>query len=379
MQLAGFIEAEKEAIVEQAVAFARTLAVLSAADLAQLRNHIPQILQSIADDLNTAQSESASIARSHGQAAAAHLHSEADEHGLQRARVGLSIEQVLAEYRALRSSVVRLWGAHPSAAEHDVQEIQRFNEAIDQAIAESVRAFVSETERRRQLFLAALGHDLRGPLNAVSLSTAALRHNGPPHIGRFVDVISRSVQRMGKLLGSLLDYNLVGLGGRMVLTTSTVNLDRECEEELEILRAANPGARIELEVAGDCRGVFDESRVREALGNLVSNAVRHGVSSSPIQVQVTGSDNTVELTVTNAVESAICDSELALLFEPMRRGTGNSSRRADDRSSLGLGLFITKEIAQAHGGAVKAVCHNELVSFSMSLPKTSALPDQPSA
>ncbi|OZI26016.1 hypothetical protein CAL26_01275 [Bordetella genomosp. 9] len=379
MHLAKFIEEEKEAIVEQAVEFARTLTALTSAKEALLRNHIPAILQSIAVDIRTDQSESASIAKSRGESAAGYLtlNSGADEHGLQRAQVGLSLEQVLAEYRALRSSVLRLWATHHSFAEHDISEIQRFNEAIDQAIAESVRAFVAETEKRRELFLAALGHDLRGPLNAVSLTAGAIRHTGPPETHRFVDVISRSVARMSRLLGSLLDYNLAKLDGHMVLATSIVNLDRECEEELEMLRAANPGARIEFEVAGDCRGVFDESRVREALGNLVSNAVRYGVSSRLIQVKVTGTDNTVELAVTNAVESAIPDTELALLFEPMRRGATNSSR-AEERASLGLGLFITREIARAHGGDVRAVCRDGLVSFGIWLPKTKALSDRSS-
>lgn len=153
--------------------FARTLAPFTAADDHRIRNHLPKLWQVIVKDLRQTQTVAASIAKSHGQALAAARLTEADLHGHQRAEMGLTIVHLLAEYRALRSSVLRLWMEEHAPGSGDVDDIGRFNEAMDQAIAESVRAFALETENRRQLFLAALGHDLRNPLNAVALTAQA--------------------------------------------------------------------------------------------------------------------------------------------------------------------------------------------------------------
>jgi signal transduction histidine kinase len=207
---------------------------------------------------------------------------------LQHAQLGLSIEQLLLEYRALRASVLRLWGEQHAPDGYTVGDVGRFNEAIDQALAESVRTFVAETESRKQIFLAALGHDLRGPLNAVVLTTDALVFDGPPELRLYTDVLARSTRRMTRLLASLLDYNLVGLGGHMELHCSELDLGQECNEELQILSAAFPTARIEVTLEGSLCGKFDASRVREALANLVSNAVQHGVASHLVQVELRG-------------------------------------------------------------------------------------------
>ena len=371
MRLATFIEQAEADIVAEAVAFARTLSVLGQGDEALLRNHIPEMLHTISADLRTAQSAIASIAKSRGEAAAAHVVTEADGHGKQRALAGLSIDQLVAEYRAMRASILRLWAKSGPPGADAVADITRFNEAVDQAIAESIRAYVKETESRRQFFLAALGHDLRGPLNAIALTAAALnldRANDPPQMAVHTRTLTRSAARMKQLLESLLDYNLIGLGRAMVLDLAPADLFHECEEEMSILRAAFPNARIELAAAGDCRGMFDASRIREALGNLVSNAAHHGELTEPVRVSVAGdSPDTVEISVTNAIREPISAAELVQLFDPMRRSSAKPA--SGQRTNLGLGLFIAQEIAKALGGAVNAVCQAKVICFTVSLPK----------
>ena len=81
------------------------------------------------------------------------------------------IEQMVAEYRALRATVLRLWTAASSSVQvEDLEDVTRFNEAVDQAIAESLQVFVTEVDRARDLFLGMLGHDLRGPLSTIASS-----------------------------------------------------------------------------------------------------------------------------------------------------------------------------------------------------------------
>lgn len=366
MRLDAFIEQDMQAIVEEAVAFARSLAALTEEDEAEVRDHIPKILEKIARDLRTTQSEEASIAKSKGQAAG-RLGTEADSHGLQRAKVGLSIEQVLAEYRALRSSVLRLWAKKFAPERTSIADIGRFNEAIDEAIAESIRAFVVETENRRRLFLAALGHDLRGPLHAISLAADTLTAPDLPKSPIAIDILRKGTSRLSGLLDSLLDFNLVGLGGKMKLSKSATDLEQHFEDELHLLRAASPGVQIDWVVLGDCVGTLDSSRMREALANLVSNAIKHGTPSQPVRVELQGLPTTIKLTVSNAIDEPIPASELAMLFEPLRRKAGKS--QSAERSHLGLGLFITREIANAHGGEVIGACHGSTISFTLSIPK----------
>src|SRR4029079_10978226 len=87
---------------------------------------------------------------------------------------------VVAEYRALRASVIRLWrDSNPSPDQHDLDDLTRFNESIDQSLTRAVRAYAVRVERSRNMFLAILGHDLRNPLNAMTLSAKVLTLQTP--------------------------------------------------------------------------------------------------------------------------------------------------------------------------------------------------------
>jgi signal transduction histidine kinase len=371
MQLATFIELSKEQILAESVAYARTIVSLKDEDEAVLRNHLPKVLSAISADLRTPQSRTESIEKSHGGAPASELGKEtaAETHGLMRARSGLHIEQVVAEYRALRSCVLRLWSeAETSPPGPDaVRDVGRFNEAIDQALAESVRVYATEVERWRQIFLGVIGHDLRTPLNAVSLTAEFLAQVAPEDLALPTERLRRSVSRMTSLLDSLLEYNRAGLGGGMTIERLPVDLAATCGDEVELQRDAFPGTRIELMVRGDTSGEFDGSRLREALGNLVTNAVKHGLPSEPVVVRLEGDDSSVRLAVENAVAGSISSSEFELLFEPLRRGA--VQRPGADRSHLGLGLFIVRQIARAHGGEVSGHCESRKVRFTLTLPK----------
>jgi signal transduction histidine kinase len=366
MRLARFIEEEREAIIGEAVEFARTLTVFSAADEAALRNHFPEILRDIATDMLTEQTEDESIAKSHGDAGT-DPSSDATFHGKQRALAGLRIDQVIAEYRALRASVLRLWRASKPDDCGFPLDIGRFNESIDQAIAESVGSFAKELEQRRQIFLAVVGHDLRGPLQAMTMSAAAVAQKCPPDLTKYADILVESAARMTTLLDSLLDYNLVGLGGALVVDLRPVDLYVECGQEIQILRAAYPRTKITFDSSGECKGRFDVSRVREALSNLVTNAAKYGDAELPVSIGIFGTAQGVTIKVSNGVKHCISSAELELLFDPGRRG--EASPTSGGRESLGLGLFITKEIVEAHGGEASVSCDGGMVTFELKLPK----------
>jgi signal transduction histidine kinase len=154
----------------------------------------------------------------------------------------------------------------------------------------------------------------------------------------------------------------------MAVHRSTVNLALVCREEVDLLQRALPLVKIELDVAGDTSGHFDGSRVREALANLVFNAAQYSPAGTPVAVAVHGRDHTVEVSTANESEP-IPREVLQNLFEPLRR---HSTAAGGPRSNLGLGLFIVREIAQAHGGDVSVSMAARRVSFKMVLPKAAA-------
>lgn len=376
MALADFIEENIVPIVDDAVEFTRTLLpACGHLDEAAIRDHLPMILQAVVADLRRPQTPRQEFDKSQGAAIARLLveESAAESHALLRAKAGFQIEQMVSEYRALRASVLRRWRAEGGAADaFGLDDIARFNEAIDQAIAESVAFFSREAQRWRNVFLAVLGHDLRGPLNAVLLTAELLAQLGSQApAGDYTDRLIRSGRRMQELLDSLLDYSRSTLGQGIGIVRNDVDLAEACRDELAIVGAALPGQKIELVVAGDTRGGFDASRVRESLGNLVFNAARYSTAGSTIVVTLAGDGTTLSLTVENAGPPIATDL-LPTLFDPLRRGALQAPDASQNRANLGLGLFIVQEVARAHGGDVQALSDNGKTRFTMTLPIGSA-------
>ena len=153
MRLADFILSNMESILVEWERFATTLlpAAASMTPLA-LRNEAKQILEAVATDLSTAQTRQAQIDKSLGRApkVMGAPATAAQTHAILRARSGFDINQLASEYRALRASVLRLWTEACQLGEINLEDVIRFNEAIDQALAESVQFFSEQVERARK-------------------------------------------------------------------------------------------------------------------------------------------------------------------------------------------------------------------------------------
>jgi len=369
MRLADFIEVNAADILEGAEAFARTQAPAGVALSAkELRNHLPQILQAIVADLRSHQTSEAQQAKSEGLALPrSGPESAASYHGRTRAIAGFDVNQMVAEYRALRAAVLRLWAADKTLSRDSLQDMVRFNEAIDQAVAESLAEYSSEVESWRQIFLGALGHDLRGPLTAVVFTADVLveKTRDTPY-ARYAERILSGGERMSKLLNDLLAYSKSKLGVGMEIHRELCDLGRMAADEIELLRAALPDVAIHFETSGTTQGRFDASRVREALHNLVTNAAKYGSADAAVDVEVAGDADHVRLSVRNA-GAPLSDDALHAMFDPLRRGARNAS--TGEHMSLGLGLFLVREIVTAHGGKVSASSADGFTTFLMALPR----------
>ena len=371
MRLADFILRDMESILVEWEAFASTLLPAAANMTAlDLREHAKKILQAVAKDLSTPQTKQAQMDKSWGRAPklVGAPETAAQTHAVLRARGGFDINQLASEYRALRASVLRLWTEGCRASEINLEDVIRFNEAIDQALAESVQSFSEQVEHARNLLLGMLGHDMRNPLNTILITASHLASlNAGAEISEAACRLIRSGASMKALLDDLVDFNRTKLGLGINVAPTNVNLSAAFVDELEELRGAHPGHRLELEVVGDTRGIWDGPRLRQLLRNLVSNAIKYGVPGGPVSVVLTGEEADVRLEVMNS-GPPIEPSALDQIFDPLRRGPGQQESHKLDEG-LGLGLYIVREVARAHGGEVYVHSDRAATVFGVRLPR----------
>ncbi|HVE88989.1 MAG TPA: sensor histidine kinase [Burkholderiaceae bacterium] len=371
MRLSEFIRSDMEGILADWQAFAATqLPGAAGMKPLELRDHAQKILEAVAKDINQPQTEHEQAEKSKGQTQPLINAAEtaAETHAVLRARDGFDIAQMTAEYRALRASVLRRWVIACEPVHTDLQDMIRFNEAIDQAIAESVRAFSTQVEQARNFFLGMLGHDMRSPLSAILLSASSIsKLNASDHITDAAKRIMNSGNRMRALLEDLVDFNRTKLGVGIRITPSDVDLRELFESGLQQLRVTNPAREILLTVSGDMRGHWDGNRLQQLLDNLVINAIKYGDVDAPVGVTLSGNAEDVVLAVSNrgpAIELGLRQQ----IFDPLMRGP-SPFNPTQDGDGLGLGLFISREITNAHGGSIEVDSDANETVFTVRLPR----------
>lgn len=371
MRLADFIVRNMEAILRDWEEFASSLmpAAASMTSLA-LRDHAKQILQAVAKDLSAPQTETARAEKSKGLAPkqVSAPETAAETHAVLRAQSGFDINQLAAEYRALRASVLRQWlGACQPQAPH-IDDIIRFNEAIDQALIESIAFFSAQVDHSRNLLLGMIGHDLRSPLQAIQMTAAHLsRLNAGQTVSDAASRVVRSGARMKALLEDLVEFNRTQFGLGIRITPTSADLATVFADELEDLRAAHPNRQLHLAVTGDTQGMWDGRRLQQVLGNLVLNAIKYGAADTPVHVVINGEDGDVRFEVRNT-GPVIAQSILDRIFDPLMRAPEHEHRGHND-GSLGLGLYIAREIVRAHRGEIEARSENAETVFAVRLPR----------
>ncbi|WP_063550836.1 sensor histidine kinase [Burkholderia territorii] len=371
MRLADFIVRNMEPILVQWEAFAATLLpAAKSMDSRGLRDHARQILEAVAKDLRTPQTREEQHEKSLGRAREPANANEtaAQTHAVLRARRGFNINQLAAEYRALRASVLRLWidECRPSAPHLD--DVIRFNEAIDQALAESVAFFTAQVEQARDLLLGMLGHDMRTPLQTIQVTAVYLSAlNAGEEISEAAARLIRSGGRMQSLLDDLCDFNRTQLGLGISVVPRNMDLAHVLANVVDELRAVHPNREIKVDARGDLRGDWDDRRLQQLLSNLVSNAVKYGAPDTPVRVTAASDDTEVHIEVGNG--GAVIDPlVLERIFDPLQRGV-DPSERTDEDVGLGLGLYIASEITKAHHGRIDARSDHTETVFAVHLPR----------
>ena len=370
--LSRFIRDKTEPILAEWETFARSLPGGEAMNVAALRDHAKEMLLAIATDLERPQSDRAQDEKARGgsDAGAARDTTAAQEHGTGRAGSGFTIGQMVAEFRALRASVTRLWLAEDEESVHtDLTDLIRFNEAIDQAIAESVSRFSQAVAQTRERFLAILSHDLRTPLGAIITSTRfMLDAGGLEEPNRtLVTRASSSARRMNQMVLDLVEFTRTRLGDVIPVVRAEVDARRLVHDVVLEIAASYPDSTVQVETVGDLSGAWDADRLTQAVTNLVGNAVQHGASGKPIRVSARGLADDVTISVHNEGPPIPAEQQAAIFQEGQR---ASARAAAVDRRHQGLGLYIVERIVAAHGGAVSLRSTTaEGTTFTIRLPR----------
>ena len=251
----------------------------------------------------------------------------------------------------------------------DVDERRRAQDA-QAAHKEEQLALARDFEK---WILAIVSHDIRNPLGNMLFAAHALKHFAEPGspVEKNADVISRGVKRIEHIVGDLLDLSREREGTGISVTPKPADLGAMCREIIDELRHIARDREIRFDCDADGRGVWDQSRVMQAISNLASNAIQHGTPGSTVRVRLTGDDRQVALEVRN--DGAIPRELLPSIFEPFRSGQ-HHGRRGE---GLGLGLFIAKAIARAHGGGLHVDSSGGETTFRLVLPRGARLLQQP--
>jgi signal transduction histidine kinase len=227
---------------------------------------------------------------------------------------------------------------------------------------------VSARARMMELLTGVVGHDLRNPLNAI-VTTAHMvaRQSETPGLQTAMARIVASGDRMQRMIDQLLDLTRLRVGGGIPLRPVAADLDALTEQAVQEIRTAHPQWTVRLSSAGSATGTWDGDRLTQLISNLLGNAVQHGVQEHGIRVRIDGTaGDAVTLTIWNG--GTIPADLLPVLFNPFRV----VHRKGTSAKGLGLGLYVSRQIAIAHGGDVQVSSDASGTQFTVRLPRTPA-------
>lgn len=263
---------------------------------------------------------------------------------------------------------------HRKWLEVALRQALRDRSRVEAELRESVRrerdarTKAEENDAFKEQFLAVLGHDLRNPLNTI-LTTARLmimRGELAPESSKRLDRVIASGVRMQRMIEQILDVTSDNLDdGIRVTPEPAQDVSAIATAAVEELRAASPTRKVDVVVDGPCTASIDGPRLGQVLRNLVGNAIAHGDPEKPVRLTIAARPQALTIEVHN-FGPPIADEERALLFEPFKR-----SRKSKGRSDgLGIGLYISRRIVNAHGGSLDVDSTSDRgTTFRVTLPR----------
>lgn len=376
MKLSDFICTHMDEILQQWDTFARKVAPPgNHLSHDALRDHAQTMLDDIARDMRESQSAEERRLKSEGRSEGAGMTgTAAAEHGSQRQAKDFTLLQLSAEFRALRATVLRLWLPNvPRGDPQTVRDLMRFNEGIDQALAESIVAYSRRTQQTRDLFLAVLGHDLRSPLAGMLLAGDMLAQGEvrSEKVAQIGANLARGANVMRHIVDDLIGYTRSQLDEGLPMCPEFCDLHEVLESAIADATATYPGSHYHLRAEPGLVGRYDPTRLYQMFLNLLVNAGRHSRGEAPVIVQACAEADAYVIDITNQGEP-IPPAKLESIFRPLVQ-LSDEDGVARSGTSLGLGLFIAREVAKAHDGSLTArSTASDGTTFTATLPRGKA-------
>ena len=247
--------------------------------------------------------------------------------------------------------------------EQELLSARELAKAAEKAMQKELHREHEASELREQ-FIAVLGHDLRTPLASISAGARILDRTAQSEKEhQIIAMMQTTVMRMASLINDVLDFARGRLGGGIPLERDDGKaLEPVLIQVVDELRLASPGRVIEAEFAIDRPVNCDRTRIGQLLSNLLGNALTHGAGNKPVLVHAETKGGTFELWVSNDGET-IPPESMDQLFEPFFRGKARVSGQG-----LGLGLYISSQIAKAHRGTLTVTSTPEETRFTFAMP-----------
>lgn len=253
-----------------------------------------------------------------------------------------------------------------------MQEVLRFNEAIDQSLQESAMRFSDQSNCARDTFLAILGHDLRSPVATISMAGALLVRPtiDQANTNLIGAKVARSAATMTPMVDDLLEYARSQLGGAIPIRPLLGDIAEICRASVDEASAGHPDCTFQLEVTGETIGDYDAPRLTQVSSNLLNNAAQYKGDQHPVTISTFGDSNVTVVQVKN-YGPQIPRAALTAIFDPLVQLSVATDQTGPASTSMGLGLFIAREITTSHGGTIDVESSEEAgIVFAVRLPKT---------
>jgi signal transduction histidine kinase len=229
-----------------------------------------------------------------------------------------------------------------------------------------------KTERLRlnEMFTAMLGHDLRGPLSAIVMSSILAQKRAPDETSRKAATRTlESAKRMSRMISDMLDLARARLAGGIPVAPKEIDLGVVVEKTIDEHRAATPDRTFDVHREGDLFGQWDGDRIVQLVANLVDNARQHGDGARPIRCVLDGR-GTGEVLFSVSNGGTIPADLLPHVFDPFRSRSAYRARS----EGLGLGLYIAEQIVVAHRGTIRVDTGvDDTTTFRIVLPRSRPL------
>ena len=362
-KLAVLIKQEREALLSHWREQVRQLPSAQDLDVPTLNDHMPGLIDELADALQKNSGETISEALSEGSPPA---------HGLQRLQDAFDIEEVVAEYNILRSCIHDL--ADRNGLRLQGQPFHILNRVLDGAIGVAVQTYATqralEVQQRREEYLAFVAHDLRTPLNAISLATRVLEttlseQSPPAETGQMLRALQRNVQHLDGLIGKVMDEN------SNLVTEVGVKLERRSCDLWPLVQglihdlhpiAGTESVRLLNQVPDELVVYADASLLRRVFQNLIANAIKYTTRG---EIKIGGRDLGGE----GGVECWVSDNGAGIPEELLNKVFDKFEADPEKEDGSGLGLAIVKTFVEAHGGNVTVESKKGIGStFRFTLP-----------